>query len=732
MSGGDEVTVGAAARWPSPIQIALAFALASAGLALAEVGLLRLGSLYLAADLTHAQLGLALFGLAIGAAWAARTRAARPQLVPAALALTAALTGLAAWTLPRSDVAWALGVGAWPFASFGFASGVAWSGPWDALQRRRLYGAELLGAIGGIAVVAPLVVGWAGGAGLLAVGAVVSGAAAALLAGAWTRPDRAARLRPWIAWLALGGLLAAGTDEPLPASVGVQRHLDAAVAADGLVAMTTRHGIWARTDLVQTHDEDALLLYTDAMTVARAPRWDGRARGFASATLQTQATLRRVALGRCGAVLVVGAGAGFDVAVALQQGASSVVAIEVNPDLLALARAADPAYTAAFRRDEVRWIAGDGRRVAASLAGPFDCILLGLVETAPASLRRAGRVDGRLLTVEAMQTWRRLLASDGHLAVLHNEDELGARSAATAAVAFGADAVRAFALPATPADNPARVLVVASPSATRRDALAASARAAGAGVATVATSEAIHDHRPALRPGNPAPLAVLALALAAIAAAAAAAASRRLRITRGAGAAAARASWIAALLAGFGGAALQMVAIERATAAVGSPALAQPVALAAALAGAALGGAWLSAATTRTAVRGVGWALAALAALALGAGGDALVGAVLSWPTWLAAAALGLATLVAAMATGAAWIAAIESVDAAARPVVLAWDGVGALLAAGAAALGAAFGGLAWIGASALIALVGAALAARRPDATVGAEPRSAESPEVM
>ena len=282
-------------QWPTAARIAATFALASAGLATAEVGLLRLGSLYLAADLTHAQLGLALFGLAIGAAWAARARRARPESLPTALALTAGLMAIAALALPRHDVAWALGVGAWPFATFGFASGRAWSGPWDARQRRWLYGAELLGALFGIAAVAPLLVSWAGGAGLLSAGAICVGLAA-LLARTGDKAGGVALRRAGAIAAVGAALLILATDEPLPTDVGVQRHLDAAIAEEELVSMQTRHSLWARTDRVQTGNDDALLLYTDAMTVARAPRWDGREPRFASPRLEAQATLRRVAL----------------------------------------------------------------------------------------------------------------------------------------------------------------------------------------------------------------------------------------------------------------------------------------------------------------------------------------------------------------------------------------------------------------------------------------------------
>ena len=79
------------------------------------------------------------------------------------------------------------------------------------------------------------------------------------------------------------------------------------------------------------------------------------------------------------------------------------------------------------------------------------------------------------------------------------------------------------------------------------------------------------------------------------------------------------------------------------------------------------------------------------------------------------------------MATGAAWLAAVESVPAALRPIVLAWDGVGALLAAAGIALAADVGGLPVVGATALVALVGAYLAAMRRGATVGATSRPPE-----
>jgi len=130
--------------------------------------------------------------------------------------------------------------------------------------------------------------------------------------------------------------------------------------------------------------------------------------------LPTAAAYRVVQPGR---VLVIGSGPGLEVSIALAHGASRVVAVELNPDVIALTRQVLDSASDVYRDPRVALVIGDARSVAARTPERFDLIVLTPTEafgTAAAGLHALA--EDYLSTVQALRTYLGLLVPGGMLA----------------------------------------------------------------------------------------------------------------------------------------------------------------------------------------------------------------------------------------------------------------------------------------------------------------------------
>lgn len=116
-------------------------------------------------------------------------------------------------------------------------------------------------------------------------------------------------------------------------------------------------------------------------------------------------------------VLVLGAGTGNDVAVALDEGAERIDAVEIDPQILALGAEVHPDRPYASPR--VRRIVADARSYLQQTDATYDLIVFGTVDSMTRlSALSSIRLDNFVYTVEAFQAARRRLAPGGGL-VLH-------------------------------------------------------------------------------------------------------------------------------------------------------------------------------------------------------------------------------------------------------------------------------------------------------------------------
>jgi spermidine synthase len=139
-------------------------------------------------------------------------------------------------------------------------------------------------------------------------------------------------------------------------------------------------------------------------------------------------------------VLIVGAGTGSDVAIALKMGARHVDAVEIDPVILELGRANNP--DRAYRDPRVTTHIDDGRAFLERTHQRYDLVLFALPDSlALVNGASTVRLESFLFTAEAVRSARSHLTSSGGFAMynFYRESWLIDRLAGTVRAAFGHD-----------------------------------------------------------------------------------------------------------------------------------------------------------------------------------------------------------------------------------------------------------------------------------------------------
>jgi spermidine synthase len=111
------------------------------------------------------------------------------------------------------------------------------------------------------------------------------------------------------------------------------------------------------------------------------------------------------------AVLIVGAGAGNDAAGALRQGARRVVAVEIDPAIIAMGKAHHPEHP--YDSPRVTVVNNDARSFFATCAERFDVIAFGLLDSHTTTAMTNARLDHYVYTRESLEHVRSLLRPGG-------------------------------------------------------------------------------------------------------------------------------------------------------------------------------------------------------------------------------------------------------------------------------------------------------------------------------
>jgi hypothetical protein len=109
--------------------------------------------------------------------------------------------------------------------------------------------------------------------------------------------------------------------------------------------------------------------------------------------------------------LVVGAGAGNDVAGGLRHGVTSIVAVEIDPAIIAMGRAFHPEQP--YASPAVRVVNDDARSYFATTNERFDVITFGLLDSHTTTAMTNARLDSYVYTRESLARAKALLAPGG-------------------------------------------------------------------------------------------------------------------------------------------------------------------------------------------------------------------------------------------------------------------------------------------------------------------------------
>ncbi len=394
----------------------------TAGAALiTEIALTRIFSVVFHYHSAFLAVSIALFGLSAGGvlsyAFSARGaelhhRLGRLSLLNAA-ALVAAL-GVAVQAGAWPALFWTLAAvyfaAAAPFVCTGIILSLVIA---ETISRvDRIYFFDLLGAAAGCLLVIPFL-NVMGGPGAILGAAVLLAAAAGVwfgLAGAW-----AGRAVATAAALALVGLIVANQSARL---------IDVS-AAKGRDLRRETFVQWNSFSRVSVIEEGAAapLILVDAASSSRIPTFD-------PLTLSPEQRERLLMQGSGyafrlrpgGRTLILGAGGGWDAALALAGGSRSITAVEINPIIV------DAVLRGRFRkashdlysRPEVRAVVEDGRSFVRGTSERFDLIVGTLVDArTPAAAGTHALNESSIYTVEAFRDYLGRLNPDGLLSFTH-------------------------------------------------------------------------------------------------------------------------------------------------------------------------------------------------------------------------------------------------------------------------------------------------------------------------
>jgi SAM-dependent methyltransferase len=243
---------------------------------------------------------------------------------------------------------------------------------------------------------------------------------------------------PSVVWGAIAGLallvLNKGTWQRLLAGAC------AAVIVGMLLSETLTAGVgWSPYYKVTTHPSHSgpgsLAIWVNGVPHQTMARADWR---LANAAEQYGTPYERLPGVKLDNVLVVGAGSGSDVAIALRKGAKHVDAVEIDPRILQLGRQHNP--DRAYQDPRVTTHVNDGRAFLENTDTKYDLILFALPDSL-ALVNGASqiRLESFLFTEEALRSAHDHLKPDGGFSMynFYRENWLIDRLAGTAATAFG-------------------------------------------------------------------------------------------------------------------------------------------------------------------------------------------------------------------------------------------------------------------------------------------------------
>jgi spermidine synthase len=336
-----------------------------------EVIITQVASVLFFNHIAYLVIAICLFAFGVGGLIARYTQNERSLLV---LLLLSCLTVYP--LINYTHYAWYLCLFATPFLLFGWLTTLIWMKLTNSHDRAALYAIDMSAMFIGLVMVGPL----------------------------------------FLSWLPVNVL----------GDAGIINHLKETVQQEGMVNHRSHTNHFARTDFLETEKPSVYYMFTDGMFVTRSVVWDGHTPMFKNPHIESLASMKRLAFaaGPKEDVALLGAGAGFDIAIALQAGSIHIDAVEINPTTITFAQALESQTGGVLRHPSVSLHVTDARSFIRQSAKSWDHINLALLQTSPASGRGRQHVDARMITREALQDYRDHLNELGIIAIIQNSPGL--------------------------------------------------------------------------------------------------------------------------------------------------------------------------------------------------------------------------------------------------------------------------------------------------------------------
>lgn len=423
--------------------VALAvFCLAGTGLAL-QVALTRAFSLMFQYHYVFLVVSLATLGLGVGAAagYALARRMAHSQAIPYSLLLLALAFPFTAWALTQitsSDVTvGTVLIPLIPFTLIGWVNALIYARYAD--HSGTIYGADLIGAASGL-VAGPLLIIALGPFGTTAALGVLAGFAALLLTtGKWQRPASAA--------LTVGLIVFAVANWQQDLIAYDLRNLKDAPPDKTMVHMLndpaqdatiiqTEWSPFAQVDVVETNDDSAKFIFTDAGAGSIMLRYDPDDDTQNLDWMLSEVAYLPFETAPLDNTLIIGSGAGYDIVMARYAGAESITAVEINPAIVDVTRDYADFNGAVLDLPGVDTVVTDGRNFVDRSDDQFDLIYLNFVYSQAARPGVSALSENYAFTTEALRAYWNRLADGGRLAFVTHTSVHGLRLMMTAVQAL--------------------------------------------------------------------------------------------------------------------------------------------------------------------------------------------------------------------------------------------------------------------------------------------------------
>ena len=408
-----------------------------------EITLTRLFSLFFQYHFTFLAVSLAILGLSLGAASAhyltpARLHAAKTlTIVSVALSLSLVIaTLIIAWLPSVSSIFPRALVALVPFFFIGLFDGLIFEN--FSVRGGDFYAADLIGAALGVVAVLGLLYVWSAFSLTLFLAVLVGVVAVAFaLRGA----DRTSHWH----WAALGTLvlsvvlfvlnLVTGVVDFNPLKLtGVPRDKTMiAILQDKNQAGRIMYTAWspfARVDVVQTNDHNSRYIFADGGAGAYMLPYDGNPASLTS--FDNAVEYLPFTSGSTDKTLVIGAGGGKDILMALHSGSQTITALEVNPAVVTATRHFADYNGNVLDLPQVNLVEGDARSFVERTSDTYDLIYLSLVYTQAVEPASQALVENYIFTREAFQTYIDRLAPGGRLTIVSHNALEGSRAMVTA------------------------------------------------------------------------------------------------------------------------------------------------------------------------------------------------------------------------------------------------------------------------------------------------------------